>query len=65
VTVNGTEHESGVSRRVFDAVAGNDETLQREEVVSAVRVYLSDDTVGGTSLSRDDVIELVRYYLQQ
>ena len=62
---NTTTHESGVSQRLFDAVAGSDGTLQRAEVIATVGAYLRDDQVGGVEVTRSDVLDLVRYYIRQ
>ena len=59
----GGTHESGVPRRVFDAVAGADGRLDRGDVLGMVRAYSLRNPVGGVSLSRADVLALVRYYV--
>ena len=58
-----TTHESGVSQALFGAVAGGDGTLDRSDVISAVGAYLGDGSVDGAPISREDVLDLVRYYL--
>jgi hypothetical protein len=65
VEVRQTDHESGVTQRLFDAVAGSDGTLDRTEVVAALRAYFEDGAVGKAPISREDVIQLVQYYLRQ
>jgi hypothetical protein len=59
-----TEHESGVSRRKFDAAAGED-GFDRDDVLNLVGSYIGDTPVGGIQFSREDVLELVTYYIQQ
>ena len=65
VEVRRGEHESGVSYRLFDVVAGDDGTLERDDVITALKGYLDDRTVAGVAISREEVITLVQYYLVQ
>mgnify|MGYP006993519861 CR=1 FL=1 len=55
-------HESGVPRATFDAVAGPDGTLDREDLLDAVAAYAAGRPVDGVVLSRSDVLALVGYY---
>ena len=57
------EHESGVSVQTFDAVAGPDGEIDRSEVLEMVRDYANDRPTGGVDLTRDEVLSLVRYYV--
>jgi hypothetical protein len=60
---NTTDHESGVTQRLFDAVAGSDGTLERTDVIAAVSAYIGDGSVDGVEITRSDVLKLVRYYI--
>ena len=64
-STTGGQHESGVSQALFDAVAGADGTLDRIDVIDTVGTYLSGESVDGESVSRQDVLALVQYYILQ
>ena len=59
----GGTHESGVSQRVFDAVAGGDGSLSRADVLAMVQAYVRGQTVNDVSINRDAVLTLVQYYV--
>jgi hypothetical protein len=58
-------HPSGLTVSEFNSVVGSDGELQRSEVIAAVRGYLTGSSLNGVRLDRDDVLNLVRYYLTQ
>jgi hypothetical protein len=57
-----TEHESGVDREKYDAVAGDD-GLSRSEILTAIQNYLSGQPIQNVELDRDDILGLIQYYL--
>ena len=63
VEVTQGRHESGVTQAVFDAAAGGDGVLSRSDVLDVVSSYIQGDTVNGVSISRSDILALVRYFL--
>mgnify|MGYP000728304901 CR=1 FL=1 len=54
---------AGVPDRVYDAVAGTDGQLERDDVISMVRGYAQSGSVNGVDIDRDEVLSLVRYYV--
>jgi hypothetical protein len=61
--------ESSSDENAVDVVAGEDGELDRQEVLGAVRSYINDDSfeIGGlqVSLTRSDVLTIVRQYIRQ
>ena len=57
------EHESGVSMRLFTAVAGSDGELDRTDVIAMVGAYVRSQPVDGVAVTRADVLALVQYYV--
>ncbi|MFB6152386.1 MAG: hypothetical protein ABEJ40_11335 [Haloarculaceae archaeon] len=52
-----------VSKRAFDAVAGDDGEVGQDDVVRTVRRYATRRPVDGVVLDRSDVLGIVRYYV--
>jgi hypothetical protein len=53
----------GVSADVSAAVAGDDGSIGRQDVLDMVSGYLTDESVDGVAITRSDVIALVQHYL--
>jgi len=54
---------TGVPETVFDAIAGQDRTLQRSEVLTTVQGYLETKSVNGVTIDRSDVLAIVQAYI--
>ena len=54
---------SGVDDNVTAAVAGTDGAVDRQDVLDMVTGYLTGGSVDGVSITREDVLALVQYYL--
>ena len=64
VTIVDDLHESGVSQELFDAVAGDDGDLEREDVRDLVDEFLTgDQEIDGVAFDRTDVRNLVEFLL--
>ena len=53
----------GVSADVSAAVAGDDTSVGRSDILTMVQGYLTGGSVHGVSITRQDVLALVQYYL--
>jgi hypothetical protein len=60
-----SSHDSAVSQPVFDALASNDSSPERADILDAVRGYLQSGSVSGVDVTRSDILDIVRYYLIQ
>ena len=61
---NRTEHESGVSQRKFETVAGSD-GIGRQDILDLVGSYIRNEPLGDVDFDREDVLKLVQYYIIQ
>ena len=66
LTVDMSESGNGggdVPQDVYDAAAGTDGQLGRDDILGVVEGYTKDQSVNGVSMSRSDVINLVRMFI--
>lgn len=61
-----TEHESGVSQELFDAVdEEGDGELTRSDIREMINGYATEGEIRGVELTRSDVRNLINYYATQ
>ena len=53
----------GVPADLSAAVAGGDGTIERGDILDAVRAFLQSGSIDGISITRQNVLDLVRYYI--
>jgi PKD repeat protein len=54
----------GVNRSDFESVAGSDDSVGRSDVLGTVRAYVEGGDFRGASLSRSEILSVVRYYIR-
>ena len=54
----------GVSGEVASAVAGDDGTIDRDDVLGSVQAFISQSDFRGASLTRSDILNIVQYFIQ-